>query len=116
MIGGDGGLARCTAAVGSSRQSLPPTLQVYLRTGLLPHINAGIMSEAELLRLKGVSASQGMMLESLSPRLMQPGGAHHGCPDKEPAARLATLEAAGRAGVPFTTGVVGFAFRWVSGT
>ena len=59
---------------------------------------------SHLSRFKDVSASQGLMLESLSPRLMLPGGAHHDCPDKEPGARMATLEAAGRAGVPFTTG------------
>ncbi len=57
-----------------------------------------------LHRLKEVSASQGLMLESTSERLMAPGGAHHACLDKDPAARLATLEAAGEAAVPFTSG------------
>ena len=55
-------------------------------------------------RMKEVSASQGLMLESISSRLMEPGQAHHNCPDKEPALRLATIEAAGQAQVPFTTG------------
>ncbi|GAX85427.1 hypothetical protein CEUSTIGMA_g12843.t1 [Chlamydomonas eustigma] len=80
--------------------------QVLLQTGLLPHINAGVMSEVDLRRLKEVSASQGLMLESLSPQLLMPGGAHHDCPDKEPVARLETLRAAGRAAVPFTTGIL----------
>ncbi len=52
--------------------------EVHLRTGMLPHINAGVMGEDDLRRLKTVSASQGLMLESTSKRLMQPGGAHHG--------------------------------------
>jgi hypothetical protein len=55
-------------------------------------------------RLKVVSASQGLMLESSSSRLMEPGGPHHNCPDKEPAARLATIAAAGELHIPFTSG------------
>lgn len=54
--------------------------------------------------MKEVSASQGLMLESISSRLMEPGQAHHNCPDKEPTLRLAMIEAAGQAEVPFTTG------------
>lgn len=80
--------------------------EVYRATGLLPHINAGVMSAADAGRLKRVSASQGLMLESSSARLMQPGGPHHGCPDKEPAARLGAIAAAGAAGVPFTSGIL----------
>ncbi|GLC55761.1 hypothetical protein PLESTB_001026100 [Pleodorina starrii] len=79
---------------------------VLRETGLLPHINAGVCSEDELRHLKQVSASQGLMLESTSPALMLPGAAHHGCPDKDPAVRLATIEAAGRAEVPFTSGIL----------
>jgi FO synthase len=79
---------------------------VLAETGLLPHANAGALSRAELSRLRAVSPSQGMMLETLSPRLAEPGGAHHLAPDKTPARRLATLEAAGEAGVPFTTGLL----------
>ncbi len=56
------------------------------------------------LRLRSVSASQGLMLESASERLMAPGGPHYDCPDKLPSARLGTLEAAGQEGVPFTCG------------
>jgi FO synthase len=75
-------------------------------TGLLPHLNAGVMDELWLERLRGASISQGIMLESASPRLMERGMAHHGSPDKAPEARLATLEAAGKAAVPFTTGLL----------
>jgi FO synthase len=82
---------------------------VIEETGLLPHANAGALSQSELERLRAVSPSQGMMLESLADRLHEPGGPHHGAPDKTGARRLATLEAAGRAGIPFTTGIlVGF--------
>src|SRR5947207_4570533 len=78
-------------------------------TGLLPHANAGALTRAELERLRPVSPSQGMMLESLAARLGDPGGPHHRAPDKTPERRLATLEAAGEARIPFTTGLlVGF--------
>jgi FO synthase len=75
-------------------------------TGLLPHANAGALSQPELERLRAVSPSQGMMIETLAARLGAPGGPHYGAPDKTPARRLATLEAAGRARVPFTTGIL----------
>lgn len=74
--------------------------------GLLPHLNPGVMDRAWLERLREVSVSQGIMLESVSPRLMEKGMAHHGSPDKAPQVRLATLEAAGEAAVPFTTGLL----------
>lgn len=80
--------------------------RVHEETGLLPHINPGVMSDEAISMLRPVSASMGMMLESASERLMERGGPHHGCPDKAPAVRLATLEAAGRARVPFTTGLL----------
>lgn len=79
---------------------------VFEETGLLPHLNPGVMSEAELLANREVSVSQGVMLESVSERLCQKGGPHYGSPDKTPAVRLATLEAAGKAQVPFTTGIL----------
>lgn len=79
---------------------------VVKETGLLPHINAGVMGEADIARLRGVSASQGLMLESTSERLGQRGGAHFGSPDKQPARRLDMIAAAGRARVPFTSGVL----------
>lgn len=55
---------------------------VLAETGLLPHVNAGVMTAEEVGALRGSSASQGLMLESLSERLMEPGGPHAGCPDK----------------------------------
>jgi FO synthase len=70
--------------------------------GLLPHANAGALYQEELAALRPVSASQGMMLESLNASL----DCHRGSPDKEPARRLATLEAAGRLAIPFTTGIL----------
>lgn len=79
---------------------------VLKETGLLPHLNAGVMEEADLVRLRGVSASQGTMIETTAGRLSARGGPHFGSPDKLPAVRLATLEAAGRAKVPFTTGLL----------
>ena len=79
---------------------------VLEETGLLPHVNAGVMSEEDIVALREVSASQGLMLESISDRLCEKGGPHYGSPDKRPAARLATIEAAGRARVPFTSGIL----------
>jgi FO synthase len=79
---------------------------VLRETGLLPHLNPGVMDEAWLRRLKAVSVSQGVMLETAAERLSERGGPHFGSPDKSPAVRLATLDAAGRAGVPFTTGIL----------
>jgi FO synthase len=76
------------------------------RTGLLPHINAGCMTDAEIAMLRPVSASMGLMLESVSDRLCMKGGPHYGSPDKVPAVRLATIAAAGRQRVPFTTGIL----------
>jgi len=75
-------------------------------TGLLPHLNPGVMDEAAIRRLRPVSASMGLMLENVSERLCEPGGPHWGCPDKRPAVRLATLAAAGELAVPFTTGLL----------
>ncbi|MFZ8964949.1 MAG: 5-amino-6-(D-ribitylamino)uracil--L-tyrosine 4-hydroxyphenyl transferase CofH [Steroidobacteraceae bacterium] len=80
--------------------------RVVEETGLLPHLNAGVMNEAELAALRPVAASMGLMLESSSERLCQRGGPHFGSPDKHPAARLDTLRAAGRLGIPFTTGLL----------
>jgi FO synthase len=80
--------------------------RVLSETGLLPHANAGALTGDELARLRAVAPSQGMMIETLAARLSEPGGPHHGAPDKTPERRLATLRAAGRARVPFTTGVL----------
>ena len=79
---------------------------VLRETGLLPHINAGVMTEAEIAALREVSVSQGLMLESASMRLLEKGGPHFGSPDKQPEVRLETMRAAGRLAVPFTTGIL----------
>jgi FO synthase len=79
---------------------------VLERTGLLPHINAGCMSAAEMAMLRPVAASMGLMLESTAARLCERGGPHYGSPDKVPAVRLAMLEEAGRQKIPFTTGIL----------
>lgn len=80
--------------------------RVLDETGLLPHVNAGIMGADELQRLRAVSASQGLMLESTAQRLCERGGPHFGSPDKQPAARLAMIEQAGKLKIPFTTGLL----------
>src|SRR5438132_5979712 len=75
-------------------------------TGLLPHVNPGVLSLDDTLALREVSASQGLMLETTAARLAERGGPHWASPDKLPARRLATIEAAGEARVPFTTGIL----------
>lgn len=80
--------------------------RVLQETGLLPHLNPGIMDDARLGQLRAVAPSMGLMLEGLAPSLMLPGGAHAGCPDKAPDVRLEVLRAAGRARIPFTTGIL----------
>jgi FO synthase len=79
---------------------------VLRETGLLPHVNPGVMSREDIARLRDVSASQGIMLESTAERLCRRGGAHFGSPDKHPAVRLETLRLAGELSVPFTTGIL----------
>ena len=79
---------------------------VFEATGLLPHANPGVMTREELLALREVCPSQGLMLESVSRRLLEPGGAHHGSPDKDPAARLETIRLAGELAIPFTSGIL----------
>ena len=79
---------------------------VMSHTSLLPHPNPGTMSHREMMRLKGVSASMGIMVESVSERLHQPGGPHELAPSKRPRARLKTIETAGELKVPFTTGIL----------
>jgi len=80
--------------------------RVLDETGLLPHANPGVMTPAELMQLREVSVSQGIMLESAAARLGEKGGPHFGSPDKDPAVRLATIDAAGRLAVPFTSGIL----------
>ena len=79
---------------------------VLAETGLLPHVNAGVMGGQDIAMLRRVSVSQGLMLESSSDRLMNKGGPHFGSPDKAPAARLETIRLAGEARVPFTSGLL----------
>ncbi|MCX4666363.1 bifunctional FO biosynthesis protein CofGH [Streptomyces sp. NBC_01381] len=82
-------------------------IRVLEETGLLPHLNPGVMTWTDLQRLKPVAPSMGMMLETTATRLWsEPGGPHHGSPDKEPSVRLRVLEDAGRSNVPFTTGIL----------
>jgi FO synthase len=80
--------------------------RVAEETSLFPHANPGVMTASEILALRPFNPSMGLMLENISPRLMEPGMPHHACPDKDPEVRVATIEAAGRAGVPFTTGIL----------
>ena len=82
-------------------------IRVLEETGLLPHLNPGVLSWQDFQRLKPVAPSMGMMLETTSRRLFtERGEAHFGSPDKDPAVRLRVLEDAGRSSVPFTTGIL----------
>ncbi|QDX80236.1 7,8-didemethyl-8-hydroxy-5-deazariboflavin synthase [Denitratisoma sp. DHT3] len=80
--------------------------RVHEETGLLPHINGGVMDARQLAELRAVSVSQGLMLETVSQRLCAVGRPHHGSPDKIPAVRLAMIAEAGRLGIPFTSGIL----------
>src|SRR6266699_6152714 len=82
-------------------------IRVLEETGLLPHLNPGVLSWQDFARLKPVAPSMGMMLETTATRLFTDKGApHFGSPDKDPAVRLRVLEDAGRSNVPFTTGIL----------
>lgn len=80
--------------------------ETYKRTGLLPHLNPGVMSAEEMTRLRKVSVSQGIMLESTSRRLLERGQCHFGSPDKDPEIRIETIREAGRLRIPFTSGLL----------
>jgi FO synthase len=80
--------------------------EVLAHTGLLPHLNPGLMTHADLARLRPVSVSMGLMLESGSERLAARGGPHFGSPDKLPVRRLTTLRAGGELAIPMTTGLL----------
>jgi FO synthase len=82
------------------------TCCMALEYGLLPHTNAGVLSRAEMQRLRPVNASMGLMLENVSPRLRLKGHAHSSAPDKEPALRLGMMRDAGELAIPFTTGIL----------
>ena len=79
---------------------------VLEETGLLPHLNPGVLTDDDVRALRGVSASMGLMLETTSDRLLERGGPHFGSPDKDPRERLQTIRSAGDARVPFTTGIL----------
>jgi FO synthase len=79
---------------------------VLKETSLLPHLNPGVMSLDDIKRLRAVSVSQGIMLETTAERLSDKGGPHFGSPDKQPTVRLATIRAAGEAAVPLTSGIL----------
>lgn len=79
---------------------------VFREFGLLPHVNPGLMTRDEILGLRGVSVSQGIMLEGMAPQLMARGGAHYACPDKVPERRLEVIGMAGELAVPFTSGIL----------
>lgn len=82
-------------------------IMVLEETGLLPHLNPGVLSWSEVTRLKPVAPSMGMMLETTSERLFtEKGKAHYASPDKDPAVRLRALDDVGRVGVPFTSGIL----------
>ena len=80
--------------------------EAALAQGLLPHTNAGIMTRAEMSKLRPLNASMGLMLENVSPRLRQRGGVHQWAPDKDPAVRMRMLDEAGSLKIPFTTGIL----------
>jgi FO synthase len=86
---------------------------VLQETGLLPHSNPGVMGRGDLQRLREFNPSMGLMVESVSERLLMPGAAHDNAPDKKPAVRLRTLELAGELSIPFTTGILlGIGENW----
>ena len=80
--------------------------EIALEEGLLPHTNAGLMSREEMIALKPVNVSMGLMLENVSPRLRRKGEAHHAAPDKDPVLRLEMIRQAGELAIPFTTGIL----------
>lgn len=82
------------------------TEMVNRETKLFPHANPGLMNDETQAALRRSTPSMGLMLENVSPRLMEPGMPHHGCPDKEPSRRVATIAASGRQRVPFTSGIL----------
>ncbi len=79
---------------------------VNAETDLFPHANPGVMTADEMTALRSSNVSMGMMLENISPRLMEPGMPHHECPDKDPGVRMEAIETAGRLRIPFTTGIL----------
>src|SRR5262249_12184989 len=99
---------RTLAAIGheSTVEYLHGGATEALARGLLPHTNAGILDDADMTRLRQVNVSLGLMLESVSPRLCEPGMPHHRAPDKRPDKRLGMIDEAGELRIPFTTGIL----------
>jgi 7,8-didemethyl-8-hydroxy-5-deazariboflavin synthase CofG subunit len=95
-----------TLHVASTTEYVARACETALTQGLLPHTNAGLLTRAEIARLRPLNVSMGLMLESVSPRLRQRGGVHQWAPDKEPALRMRMLNDAGELHVPFTTGIL----------
>lgn len=108
--------ARRLAALGHTRMTdylAEMCARVLRESTLIPHVNAGTLAGDEIAMLRAVSGSMGMMVENLSRRMTAPGMPHHACPDKVPLQRVRTLERAGRAKVPFTTGIlIGIGETW----
>jgi FO synthase len=90
----------------STAEYLVEACRVGLEGGMLPHTNAGVLSQEEMAALRPWNASMGLMLETTSVRLREKGGAHYYAPDKEPARRIRMHEEAGELGIPFTTGML----------
>ena len=80
--------------------------ELCLEEGIFPHSNLGIAKPEELKRFKNSNPSMGLMLESISERLMEPGEAHYRCPDKYPRARIKTISDAGKLNIPWTSGIL----------
>ncbi len=87
-------------------QYLVEACAISLEENVFPHTNAGLLTRDEMAALRPLNHSRGLMLENVSPRLMEPGMPHHGCPDKVPRRRLRMMEEAGELGIPFTTGIL----------
>jgi FO synthase len=90
----------------STAAYLVEACRVAVEAGMLPHTNAGLLTQEQMAALRPWNASMGLMLETTSERLMQKGGAHHAAPDKAPALRLRMHEEAGELAIPFTTGML----------
>jgi 7,8-didemethyl-8-hydroxy-5-deazariboflavin synthase CofG subunit len=90
----------------TTAEYLVQACELAFASGILPHSNAGILSAAEMEKLRKSNASLGLMLESTSQRLREKGGAHYYCPDKDPAVRLRMHAEAGELRIPFTSGIL----------
>ena len=90
----------------TTAEYLAEACTVALEEDVFPHTNAGILTREEMARLRPLNHSMGLMLENASPRLMQAGMPHHGCPDKAPRVRLRMMAEAGELRIPFTTGIL----------